>query len=227
VKAVTLADFRPSRRADGQFWTQAKIEGADQSDSDVWELIEEVAIDPIDADVTAEPALRSFTVQTENAWVRLTFLDAERGEDTQPLFSTSQHAFRPTVQEVADILQARTYSGQEVDPDQPMQVLAGGSFQGEFNNKTRPTSERVEGKITTCCTDVARAVGYVPGEKLDDARRVTALKTAAEIERSFIPEQTEGAGGTIFQTLRMTAGEDLASLVSNVWLWTLANRGLQ
>lgn len=226
MKAVTLANHRPSRRADGLFWTQAKIEGADAPDASAWEVIaDDVALDPLDTEINGEPALRSFTVQTEKAWVRLTFVDANGGEDDAVLVSTSPHPFRPTVAEISEVLRARTYSGKEVDPDNPMAALAGGKLLGDFGEKTTPTAAQVERHITTCCRDVRSDTGPVPGEMLGDARRVAALKTAAEIERSYIPEQTD-EGRTIYQTLRITAAEELQSLVANLRLWTFANRGV-
>src|SRR3954452_12815722 len=115
MKTVTLANYRPSRRADGQFWARAKVEGADQPDASLWEVVDEVSLDPLSTESSDAPGLRSFTVQTDKAWLRLTFLDADDGEDAAALISVSQPSFRPTGQEVADILQARTYSAARVD----------------------------------------------------------------------------------------------------------------
>jgi hypothetical protein len=218
VKTVTLADFRPSRRADGQAWTKAKIEGAATANAKSWDLVAEVTLDPIDVDPLA-PALRSFTVTTAFAWLRVVFIDKAGGEDLEVLVSTSQHSFRPTVDEVAGILSARTY-------DTGGDGLAGGEQLGEFTEDTRPTAEQVEGRITKACTDVERATGSIPGEMIGDTRPIAAMRAASEVERSWEPEETE-AGRTIYQTLRMTFESDLATLVGNLRLWTLANRGME
>lgn len=222
---VTLADFRPSRRADGQFWTTARVEGADSPDSAVWQVVDTVEITPLDT-LSTDPALRSFTVASDEPFLRVVFVDEVGNEDVQAVISASMYQFRPFVPEIAAILRARTYSKGEADPDEPMKAVAGAALTGEFSDSTRPTAKDVEKAIDQACADVDAAVGYVPGEKIGDARRVTALKAAAECEREYIPEQSEGRG-TIYQTLRLTASEELDRLTSNLWIWTVANRGLQ
>jgi hypothetical protein len=224
VKAVTLANFRPSRRADGLFWAKARIEGADDPAANAWELVDEVALDPLDSMPDSEPQLRSFTLQTDKAWVRLAFVDSQGGEDEPAVVSTSAHPFRPTVAEVAEILRARTYTSGDDDPD-PMAVIAGGKLVGTFDETTRPTAQEVERLITRSCRDVAGATGPIPGEMMEEARNVASLKTAAEVERSYIPEQADESR-TIYQTLRKSAAEELATLLGNLRVWWFANRGL-
>lgn len=225
MKTVTLAEFRPSRRADGLIWTEARAEAAASPDADNWEAVETIGLDPLDV-AGEEPALRSFTVATSKDWLRLVFIDESGGEAPQPPISASPYPFRPSSAEVASILRARTYSKGEVDPDEPLAAVAGGELTEEFDETTRPNARAVEKAIDQACVDVLAAVGYVPGEKIGEARRVAALKAAAECERAYIPEQAEGKGA-IYQTLRMTASEELGRLVSNLWVWTIANRGLQ
>lgn len=224
---LTLADFRPSPRVDGVAWTKVRIEESDDP-AEAWSEVEIADLEPVDED-PAKPVLRSITtVEAAKEWVRLVFLDADGNEDTpSPMAARVGLQFRPTATQIAGILRARTYSGQEPDPENPMEVLAGGKLLGEFTDKTVPTLVQVEGTyIPDACVDVHRALGYVPGELLDDARRAAAMRCAAEIERAYIPEQSD-EGRTIYQTLRMTASEDVEKLVGNLRLWLWANRGIQ
>lgn len=221
MRSVTLADFRPSRRADGTAWTQARIEVADSAEPEKWEAAETVDLEPVDENPT-EPALRNFTLRTDKAWARIVFLDAEGNEDApSALAALTGFPFQPTVKQVSVILRARTYA-EGSDPE----GLTGGELIGEFNAETRPTAAEIEETlIPQVCVDVERATGQVPGEMLDDARRVAALGVAREIERSYIPEQADETH-TTFQTLRLTFDSDLEALNRNLWLWTLANRGV-
>lgn len=225
MPVITLADFRPSRREDGQAWSAVKVEGA-ADPTEEWTEVAVVELDPLDAD-PACPALRSVMVVIGVDWARLTFLDEDEGEDVaQPIVYVPGPRYRPSADQVADILQARTYSGAKPDPDDPMKVIAGGELQGHFTDGTRPTADECERHISAVCPDVDRLLGTVPGEMLDHARRATALKAAAEIERSYIPEQSEEASATLYQTLRISAKEDLESLAGNLRLWHVANRGI-
>lgn len=221
MRTVTLADFRPSRRADGTAWTQARLEVADSAEPKEWEAAETVDLEPVDEDPTS-PALRSFTLQTDKAWARIVFLDAKGNEDMpSALIALTGSPFQPTVKQVSAILRARTYA-EGSDPE----GLTGGDLVGEFNAETRPSAEEVEQTlIPQACLDVARETGAVPGELLEDARRVAAIGAAREIERSYIPEQADETH-TIFQTLRLTFDSELEALTRNLWLWTLANRGV-
>jgi hypothetical protein len=216
ARAVTLADFRPSPRADGEAWTKARIEKADAFEG-TWEEVKAVDLDPVDKDPT-EPALRSFTIGADKEWLRIVFLDGEGNEDEpSPPVATSGHPFRPPVAQVSAILRARTYT----DADES---VVGGELSGEFSADTTPTAEQVENDlIPQSCTDLIRAVGHVPGVYLGDARRVVALGVVAEIERSYIPEQAE-PDGTIFQTLRKTHAEESLSLRIALQWWAVTQR---
>ncbi len=216
ARAITLADFRPSPRADGEPWTEARIEEADEFDGS-WSEAKSVELDPVDEDPTA-PALRSFTVASDKEWLRIVFLDGEGSEDepSAPV-ATSGHPFRPTVTHVAAVLRARTYTDAE-------DGLVGGEMAGEFNSDTTPTAEQLENDlIPQSCTDLIRGVGGVPGVRIDDARRVTALGVAAEIERSYLPEQAEPDAST-FQTLRKTHAEESQRLRQALQWWALTRR---
>lgn len=75
---VSLEDYRPSPRYDGQPWTSARIEEAALS-TGPWTTLETVALTPVDAD-PANPAYRNFTTQLGTAdglWYRIVFLDAD------------------------------------------------------------------------------------------------------------------------------------------------------
>jgi hypothetical protein len=167
--------------------------------------------------------LRSFTVTADSEWLRIVFLDADRNEDDpSPIAATSGPQFRPTVAQVSAILRARTYAGG--DADDPMSVLAGGELAGEFGEDTRPTAEQVETDlIPQATTDLDRAVSRVPGELFDEARRIAALGAAKEIERSYIPEQSE-PDASIYQTLRLTYEADVSQFVRTLQWWALSRR---
>lgn len=220
-RVVQLADFRPSPRHDGQPWTSVRVEQADNPTED-WEEVSESELEPTDSDAS-RPALRSVTAQGDKPWRRLVFLRDEEEDAPQPFVFAEGAPFLPLVSAVSPILFARTYSGAEPDPDEPMKVLAGGEVQGEFSDTTRPTADEVEEKyIPQSARDVALELGTVPGELLEDARRVSALRAATEIERAKAPEQaTEGK--TLYQTLRMTYQEEVDKLAGTLQWWVLAN----
>jgi hypothetical protein len=225
-RLLTLRDFRPSPRSDGIAWSAVRVDQAETPEPKTWKAGVPVLLAPID-EVPAEPALRTFTILVSEPWLRVSFVDLNGNEDASSLLvSASEHPFRPTLPEIAAVLRERTYSGKTVDPDNPMAVLAGGTLVGEFTDATTPTGASVERLITRACKEVARATGPVPGEMIEEARPVAATKAAAEIERAYIPSQAN-EGATIYQTLRITAAEDIESLVGNLRLWTFANRGIE
>jgi hypothetical protein len=221
ARVITLADFRPAARADSAPWAKARVEESDDPTTD-WVEVEVKDLDPVDED-PAEPCLRSITATVTKAWARLVFLDGTGGEDApSPIVFVAGPQFRPPVTWVSAVLRARTYTGQPPDPDNPMAVLVGGSLAGAFGADTRPTAAELENDlIPQACLDVSRAVGRVPGELLDDARRVAALRTAAEIERSYIPEQADDTK-TIYQTLRLTFEEQAEALRKRLQWWGIA-----
>jgi hypothetical protein len=211
-KLITLADFRPSPRADGAPWTEARIEQSEEpGDLGTWTTVETVKFEDADEDPT-QPALRSFTVSTESEWLRIVFLDAKGGEDQpSPEAAAEGVQYRPTLAQVSAILRARTFTDQSEES-------------GEFDDETRPTAGEVErDTIPKACQDVALCVGKVPGEMLDVARGVTALRAAAEIERSYLPEQAEGNAST-YVSLRYSFDEEIDKLCGSLQLWLLSER---
>jgi hypothetical protein len=215
-RVVQLAGFRPSPRHDEQPWTEVRIEETDDPNAGKWEEVEAVELEPLDEDAT-KPQLRSITTEkASKAWLRLVFLH-EKGEDQpSPYISASLPPYLPTVSAVSSILRARTY-------DVGSSEVAGGDLLGEFGENTRPTAEQVEEEIRQAAKDVALELGTVPGELTEEVRRVTALKAAAEVERSYIPEQSAETQ-TIYQTLRLTYNEEVEKLSSTLQWWVLANQ---
>ena len=124
--------------------------------------------------------------------------------------------WRPTVAQVGAILRARTYAEGEEGG------LETGSEVGTFNHATRPTDAQVEEEIDLAVADVTgRVASEFPEFLMLSAQRVTALRAACEVERSYLPEQIE-AGQTIYQTLRLTFEEEVKQLQRNAQWNTLA-----
>lgn len=219
VRVVELADFRPSPRHDGRPWSEVRVEAADDPTKS-WAEVTKIAIATLDED-PADPELRSFTVRTEKAWVRLVFVNEEEEDEPRPYISSSFPPFLPRAEHVSSILRARTYSAKGVDPDNPMAVLAGGVQLGEFSGSTRPTASDMETKIIpNSARDVALDLGRVPGELIEEARRLAALRAATEAERSDIPEQSD-EGKTLYHTLRLTYQEEVGKLASTISWWVI------
>lgn len=105
---VSLEDYRPSPRYDGNAWTQARIEEGTASVGP-WTTLETKNLSPVDSD-PSNPAYRSFTTELGtdvDLWYRIVFLDAtgDVGLPTTPVQNTS--AVRPvyaTVSELARLL---------------------------------------------------------------------------------------------------------------------------
>lgn len=221
TRIVEFNDFRPSPRHDGRSWTQVRIDEAPDPGG-TWAPVRTIELEDADRD-PATPSVRSFTATgVTERWARLVFL-AEDGEDRPcPCVHVEGVPFMPTPSDVSSILRARTYSKGVVDPEEPLKAVAGGSLEGEFSSSTRPTADELRDKlIPQASLDLLTAVGVVPGLFLDRARRIAALRVAAEIERSFIPEQSEGKGA-IYQTLRMTYDEEVEKLQTTLQWWALS-----
>jgi hypothetical protein len=98
-------------------------------------------------------------------------------EGTLPPIDPLTVPWRPTVDDVAALLRARTKD-------------ASGNEIGTFNEETRPTDAEVEQLITNGCAKVASlATWYVPGDAQPEASHLAALVTACEVELSYFPEQ--------------------------------------
>ncbi len=103
---VSLEDFRPSPRYDGEPWTAAQIyEGATSAGPFV--LLETLPITPVDAD-PRNPAYRSFTTDLGTAadlWYQIVFVDADlsTGLPTYPIQNVPDD--RPVYASVAELAQ--------------------------------------------------------------------------------------------------------------------------
>jgi hypothetical protein len=85
--------------------------------------------------------------------------------------------WRPTVDDVAALLRARTKN-------------ASGNEVGTFTDETRPTDAEVEQLITNGCAKIASLVGWdVPGDAQAEALHLAAIVAACEVETSYFPEQ--------------------------------------
>jgi hypothetical protein len=85
--------------------------------------------------------------------------------------------WRPTVDDVATLIRARTKDAQMNEV-------------GTFNSDTRPTDVEVEGFITNGCAKIAARVGWdIPSDGWLEGSHLVALFAACEIELSYWPEQ--------------------------------------
>ena len=101
---VTLEDYRPSPRYDGEPWTDARIEEGAAS-TGPWTTLETQALTPLDAD-PENPAYRDFTTDLGTAdgqWYRIVFLDADAstGLPTVPVQNVEDD--RPVYASVAEL----------------------------------------------------------------------------------------------------------------------------
>ena len=105
---VTLEDYRPSPRYDGEPWTDARIEEAAAS-TGPWATLETQALTPVDSD-PENPAYRNFTTDLGTAaeqWYRIVFLDADAstGLPTVPVQNVEDdRAVYASVSELAALL---------------------------------------------------------------------------------------------------------------------------
>lgn len=101
---VTLEDFRPSPRYDGEPWTDAQIYEAALS-TGPWTLLETIPLTPVDAD-PENPAYRNFTTDLGTAdgqWYRIVFVDADMstGQPTFPIQNVADD--RPVYASVSEL----------------------------------------------------------------------------------------------------------------------------
>lgn len=114
MSVVSLTDYQPSARFDGNAWTQARLEQA-TSASGPWTTVETFNLSPVDAD-PQYPALRNFTselVDAASTWLRIVFIDADADEQaTSAVAATSTDLV--TVEDVRRFLQKQsTDTGQD------------------------------------------------------------------------------------------------------------------
>lgn len=97
---------------------------------------------------------------------------------TPPDFDATTVPWRPTTDDVAALLRARTKN-------------PSGNEQGTFDDQTRPTELEVERLITNGVAKVLAAIGVwdLPPEAQDEARHLASILAACEVELSYFPEQ--------------------------------------
>ena len=103
---VSLQDYRPSPRYDGEPWTDAQIYEGTASDG-VFTLLETIPILPVDSD-PENPAYRNFTTDLGTAdelWYQIVFVDADMstGQPTTPIQNVADD--RPVYASVSELAQ--------------------------------------------------------------------------------------------------------------------------
>jgi hypothetical protein len=107
---------------------------------------------------------------------------------------------RPTVDDVASLIRARTKN------DQGREV-------GTFDDSTRPTAAQVETHITNAVSLLASRWPVVLDESFAPAvRALTAYRAAMQIEKSYFPEQVR-SDRSAYDQLREEYQDDLAALM--------------
>lgn len=134
---VTLEDYKPSPRYDGEPWTDARIEEALVA-AGPWTTLETQALTPVDAD-PENPAYRNFTTDlgtAEDLWYRIVFLDADAStglptipvqnvEDDRPVYAASS--------ELARILKIRTPTPEQETALERVLAAASGEINAEID----------------------------------------------------------------------------------------------
>ena len=124
-----------------------------------------------------------------------------------PLDPALDAPWRPTVDDVAALLRARTKD-------------ASGNEVGTFNADTRPTEMEVERLITNGCAKISALVGWtIPDDAVDEARHLASIVAACEVELSYWPEQVRSDRSAFAQlwemfTSNVAAFRDMVSALS-------------
>jgi hypothetical protein len=177
---VSFTDYTPPPRYDGQSWTQARIEEAAAA-TGPWALIDTKTLTP-DLDPT-NPVPRSFTTELatlDSGWYRVAWVDAQgdASAPTEPIPNVAGGGAVPTVDEVAALLQERTW--------------ANGVQQSTFNTDTTPTADQAQRLIDLAVDDVLIAFGgAIPTGYESRARMLATLRAATLIENSFFRRDVE------------------------------------
>ena len=109
---------------------------------------------------------------------------------------------RPTVQDVANLLRARTKDDF-------------GNEAGTFTDSTRPTSmavdDHIDAAMALVCTRLP-ALDKIDPDLLDAVAAVVAYRAALRVEKSYFPEQVQ-SDRSAYDQLREEYLDDLATLV--------------
>jgi hypothetical protein len=155
-------------------------------------------------------------------WTGLIGSDTFEGEEVVTVLAPGEvvpaSSWRPTVDDVAELLRARTKGG-----------AAGVTEIGTFTDPTssdegtRPTASQVEGLIDNAVADVqSRVATNMPEEFAPQANHVACLRAANLVELSYFPEQTDD-GRSVYQAYRLTYEEAVKDLARQGNWWALAN----
>jgi hypothetical protein len=190
MTVVTLIDYQPGPRYDGQPWTKARIEEASAS-TGPWTAIDEVVLDPVDTNPSL-PRTRNFTTDNatlDHGWYRVVFIDADGSEQlTAPVAFDAAVTWIPTVQDIADLSPVYTRGAIEQD----------GQELGTFDAGTDPTASQVQALIGVAVREVAGRVGLGVGAlnvHPELARQTVAWHVAASIEAEKHPEGASDVEG--------------------------------
>lgn len=215
---VTLQRYVPiPRTGTGAVpWTTARIlESAAETGPFV--QIDQITLSPVDTD-PANPVPRDLT--TANAtltdgWYEVVWVDANGAvsDPTAPLENAPATGTRPSVQEVASRLRART-------------KIAGGKELGTWTTTTRPTAGEVEDLIDDALDEVLGKVQPIddtqqfgsaynaPGSDYERRiRRAVALYAAILVELSYFPEQIR-SGQSPVTTMQQLYDSRIRALIS-------------
>ena len=133
---VSLENYRPSPRYDGEPWTDAQIWEAPDS-TGPWVLLETIAFDSVDSD-PENPAYRSFTTDLGTAdeqWYQIIFLDADSstGQPTYPVQNVADVNVYATAGELARVLKMRTPSEEQESALERVLAAAAGEINAEID----------------------------------------------------------------------------------------------
>jgi hypothetical protein len=114
---LSIADYRPSPRYDGNPWTEARVDGTTALDA-TWTPIQTYTFDPVDDDPT-DPQSRSFTMEDVDstvAYLRVSFVDDQSGEEvTDPIPVAPPYT-------LAGVRDVRARVGRELTEDEVTQI---------------------------------------------------------------------------------------------------------
>lgn len=202
---ITLEGIIPLPRYDDVPWTQATIYEATSADG-AWLPLDTFNLAPVDDD-PSNPAPRSFTTENatlEKGWYRVVFSDMNGDlqlptEAQQNVAPQPNAGFLPPVNDVADLLRARTKDnlGNEI---------------GTFTENTRPTSMDVMQMIEKASNGVTAWLDYdIPEEMYEQTRTLVTIGAAMLVELSYFPEQV-GTDRTAYDELKALYDQGLLAL---------------
>lgn len=188
MTVLTFTSYVPPART-GEPWNRARIEESG-AEAGPYVTLETVSVAPLDDDARY-PRPRTFSTEdaTPGRWYRVVWLDATDDEsaptDPRQWIVSMVDEVRPAVQDVADLIIARTKA-------------TGNRTLRMFTDETPVTAEEVERHIDAASGLVLARVGAVPQDEdctsastiRSGIRTLIAMRAALFIEPSNWPEQT-------------------------------------